>query len=208
MKSLLEHGGVATVVAEAATGDEAIRLAETVDADVIVLDINMPRMSGIEAARAINEADAQARILMLTSLTERAEVLASVRAGARGYVLKTAGRDDVADAVRRIHAGEMVFPPELATVVLDELRNPSTATAAATPRGMAALTQRENDVLRLIAAGASNQGIAKQLNLAAKTVEAHIASIFTKLGLAPSADDHRRVQAAVKYLQESRVDED
>lgn len=202
LRGLLEHDGVATVVAEAATGDEAIAVAETVDADVILLDINMPRMNGIDAARAISEAHADAKILMLSSLTERAEVLASVRAGASGYLLKTAGRDEVADAVRRIHGGEMVFPPELANVVLAELRGSSGADGDAAT-GLAALTARENDVLRLIADGASNQGIAKQLHLAAKTVEAHIASIFTKLGLEPSADDHRRVQAAVKFLQES-----
>jgi DNA-binding NarL/FixJ family response regulator len=203
LKDLLEHGSVAKVVAEAATGDEAVTVAATVDADVILLDINMPRMNGIDAARAISDADSSTKILMLSSLTERAEVLASVRAGASGYLLKTAGREEVADAVRRIHGGELVFPPELTNVVLAELRNPSAGAGDDAPPTLASLTARENDVLRLIAEGASNQGIAKQLHLAAKTVEAHIAAIFTKLGLEPSADEHRRVQAAITFLRES-----
>jgi DNA-binding NarL/FixJ family response regulator len=207
LKGLLEHGGAATVVAEAATGDEAVAIAAAVEADVILLDINMPRMNGIDAAQAITAADAEAKILMLSSLTERAEVLASLRAGASGYLLKTAGRDEVADAVRRINNGELVFPPELANVVLEELRHP-TADSEPPTAGLAALTDRENEVLRLIAAGASNQHIAKELHLAAKTVEAHIASIFTKLGLRPSADEHRRVQAAVRFLREAQPDDD
>jgi DNA-binding NarL/FixJ family response regulator len=137
---------------------------------------------------------------MLSSSTERTEVIASVRAGASGYVLKTAGREEVAAAVRRIHAGELVFPAELTSVVLDELRNPD-ASAGPSPTGLAALTARENDVLRLIADGASNHRIATELHLAAKTVEAHVAAIFVKLGLEPSEDDHRRVQAAVTFLR-------
>jgi DNA-binding NarL/FixJ family response regulator len=207
LRGLLEHDTVATVVAEASTGDEAVAMAESVDADVILLDINMPRMNGIDAARAISEADSSARILMLSSLTERAEVLASVRAGASGYLLKTAGREEVTEAVRRIYGGELVFPSELTNMVLAELRKPSASGDRTTPAGLRALTARENDVLRLIAAGASNHRIAKHLHLAAKTVEAHIASIFTKLGLEASGDEHRRVQAAVKFLRESRADE-
>lgn len=205
LKGLLEHGGTASVVAEAGTGDEALKAAKTVPADVVLMDIDMPERDGIDAARAITEMDSGPKVLMLSSMKERDEVLASVRAGACGYVLKTAGRDEVADAVRRVHGGELVFPPELASIVLTELRAASGGAAVRGARagGMASLTPRESDVLRLIAEGASNQAIATSLHLSAKTIEAHISTIFTKLGLEPSGDQHRRVQAAVRFLAES-----
>ena len=205
LKGLLEHGGAAAVVAEAGTGDEAVEAVKTVPADVVLMDIDMPERDGIEAARAIADMENGPKVLMLSSMKERDEVLASVRAGACGYVLKTAGRDEVADAVRRVHGGEMVFPAELALIVLAELRGSGGGeTARAAQSGnVASLTARERDVLELIAEGASNQAIAARLHLSAKTIEAHIGAIFTKLGLEPSSDQHRRVQAAVRFLTES-----
>lgn len=205
LKGLLEHGGTAVVVAEAGTGDEAIAAAKTVQADVVLMDIDMPERDGIDAARVISELDNGPKVLMLSSMKEREEVVASVRAGACGYVLKTAGRDEVADAVRRVHEGELVFPPELATIVLAELRESGGGAAgrAARPGGLASLTPRERDVLGLIAEGASNQAIADRLHLSAKTVEAHIGAIFTKLDLEPSSEQHRRVHAALRFLTES-----
>lgn len=211
LKGLLEYGGTAEVVAEAATGDEVVALVATVDADVVLLDIDMPHTNGIDAVRAITTAKPGIKVLMLSSSKERAEVLASVRGGASGYLLKTAGRDDVLDAVRRVNRGELVFPPEVSAMVLAELRTAATAATAATSTaertmtGLGSLTPREHDVLRLVASGASNHGVAKQLHLSAKTVEAHIATIFAKLGLEASADEHRRVQAAVRFVTESQV---
>jgi DNA-binding NarL/FixJ family response regulator len=203
LKGLLEHGGTASVVAEAGTGDEALEAASTVPADVVLMDIDMPERDGIEATRAITEIENGPRVLMLSSIKERDEVVASVRAGASGYLLKTAGREEVADAVRRVHGGELVFPPELASIVLAELRGSSGPAQDARPGEVASLTARERDVLGLIAEGASNQAIAARLHLSEKTIEAHIGAIFTKLGLEPSSDQHRRVQAAVRFLTES-----
>ena len=202
LRGLLEHRRAARVVAEAGTGEEAVTAASGVDADVVLMDIDMPGLNGIDATRTIVASNPDAKVLILSSLKERAEVLAAVRAGASGYLLKTARRDEVVDAVLRIQRGELVFPPELSALVLAELRNPG-ATPAPPPAGLAALTQRERDVLALIAEGASNQAVATQLHVSAKTVEAHIAAIFMKLGLEPSADRHRRVQAAVKFLTAS-----
>lgn len=204
LKGLLEHGGTVSVVAEAGTGNEALEAVKRVPADVVLMDIDMPERDGIDAARAINEMDDGPKVLMLSSMKERDEVVAAVRAGACGYLLKTAGRDEVTDAVRRVHGGELVFPSELASIVLAELRaSGGGATRAAEPGGLAALTSRERDVLGLIAEGASNQAIATRLHLSAKTIEAHIGTIFTKLGLEPSSDQHRRVQAAVQFLTEA-----
>lgn len=206
LKGLLEHGGSACVVGEAGTGDEALEVAAAVAADVILMDIDMPQRDGIDAARAVTELGDRPKVLMLSSIKEREEVAASVRAGACGYVLKTAGRDEVIDAVRRVHRGELAFPPELASIVLSELRGAAGngGVAAATyPGGLASLTPREREVLGLIAEGSSNQAIAARLHLSTKTIEVHIGAVFTKLGLEPSNDQHRRVQAAVMFLSDS-----
>jgi len=205
LRGLLEHGGAASVVAEAGTGDEALEAAKTVPADVVLMDIDMPQRDGIDAARAVTELDDGPKVLMLSSMKERDEVAASVRAGACGYVLKTSGRDEVTNAVRRVHGGELVFPPELASIVLAELRGSGGGTTAQASHsgGVASLTPRERDVLGLIAEGASNQAIAAALHLSTKTIEAHIGTVFTKLGLEPSSDQHRRVQAAVRFLTDS-----
>lgn len=203
LRALLERGRSVEVVAEAASGAEALELALSVRPDVIVMDIDMPRLNGIDATRAITSADPDSKVLMLSSLKEPAEVLAAVRAGARGYLIKTAGPGEVLEAITRIASGEIVFPTELSAVVLAELRKPTSPPAVGEVGG---LTERERGVLELMAAGLSNQAIAKALHLSAKTVEVHIGSIFTKLGLDATPDHHRRVQAAVVFLRHSGAD--
>jgi DNA-binding NarL/FixJ family response regulator len=207
LRGLLEHGGAASVVAEASTGEEAVAGQRSSAVDVVLMDIDMPVMNGIEATQAITDADPAARVLVLSSLKERREVVAALRAGAHGYLLKTASRAEVIDAVRRVHGGELVFPADLSAIVLAELREPASRTSPASrPTALATLTERELDVLRVVAEGASNIGIARRLHLSSKTIEAHIAAIFMKLGLEPSADQHRRVQAAVTFLTETRTE--
>ncbi|HUR76830.1 MAG TPA: response regulator [Acidimicrobiales bacterium] len=197
LRDLLEQGGVAEIVGEAGSGDDAVAMADKLLPRVVVMDVDMPGRSGVEATRVITSEHPDVRVLMLSSLKERDEVLAAVRAGASGYLLKTTGPTEVADAIRRVDAGEMVFPPELSSLVLAELRSavPPPATS-----GLDALTERERSVLRLMADGDSNQAIAKSLHLSTKTVEAHIAAIFTKLGLEAVPDQNRRVRAVVAFL--------
>lgn len=200
LRGLLERTKEVEVVGEAGSGEEAAESAALLKPDVIVMDIDMPRMSGIEATGIITSRDSSAGVLILSSLKERNEVLAAVRAGARGYLIKTASPDEIADAVRRIAGGEIVFPTELTAVVLEELRTPSKPATASPSDQLAALTERESVVLRLLADGMSNAAISKELHLSVKTVESHIAAIFTKLDLDAGPTRHRRVQAAVAFL--------
>ena len=339
LRGVLRHSKVGQVVAEADDGEQAVLLAGSEVPDVVVMDIDLPSMNGIEATRRILDARPQAKVLVLSSSDERQNVLDAVRAGAAGYLLKTAGSADIIDGIRRVHAGELVFPARLAEVVLSEMRGTGAEEAAPTRvavhavsaldrdglarvvadagfdvtvaaktldeivdapdgrrpevvitelggraaatveqldrlraahptvglvvltrepdtdgivslvdqdwRGLAVmlqervtevaelvdtirrvaagdsaidpqvarrlverprrrptdeLTEREMEVLGLMAEGRSNQAICERLHVSAKTVEGYVSSIFSKLGLEVAADDHRRVLAVVAYL--------
>jgi DNA-binding NarL/FixJ family response regulator len=129
----------------------------------------------------------------------------AVEAGAAGYLLKTAGPTEILEGVRRVHAGELVFPPSLAKFVLDELRGVKRRRSASP---ISELTEREIQVLALMAEGRTNDAIGKALYLSPKTIEAHVSSIFSKLELAPEGEGHRRVLAVITYLSsvKSRTD--
>jgi DNA-binding NarL/FixJ family response regulator len=342
LKRLL-HSRVGTVVAEAQDGTEALERASETALDLVIMDINLPSMDGIEATRRLIAAHPDLKVLVLASSDERTQVMDSVRAGASGYLLKTAAPEEVLDAVRRVSRGELVFPPKLTSMVLDELRRAETESGAylrvmiadeeILPRegltrllkesgievvaGMSTgdellalmesdepdvviieaalatadhlgtslaenlrirfpgvgllvlssdpaaaqavsvlsasgggigylfkkritnieevtdaiqrvaegetvvdpqvvsglveqpkkaeqleeLTDREQEVLAMMAEGHSNQAIAERLFLGPKTVETHVRRIFTKLGLEPAADVHRRVLAVIAYLR-------
>jgi DNA-binding NarL/FixJ family response regulator len=338
LRGVLEHDTVAVVVGEAADGDEAVRLAAETGPDVVLMDIGLEGIDGITATSRILAANKGIRVLVLSSSDDKRRVLDAVRAGASGYLLKTAGSAEIASGVQRVHAGELVFPPALARVVLAELRSGGfpgdepvavgvVATSALDRRGLAAiladggfdvlwsvdmvrscpteagsssphvvvvqqepqselvgtaaalrelfpaagqlllvddresavsaelfglgtttgllrkgrvsdgaevtsavrrlasgesvidaelasalvagrepdlvsqLTQREREVLALMAEGRSNQAICDRLHLSGKTIEGHVGSIFSKLGLEATPDDHRRVLAVVTYLR-------
>jgi DNA-binding NarL/FixJ family response regulator len=208
LRNILTHAKVGSVVGEASDGLEAVAMAERTAPDVVVMDVNLPEMDGIEATRRLVAQRPDVKVLVLASSDERAQVIEAVRAGASGYVLKTAEPDEVVDAVKRVGLGEPVFPPSLANMVLDELRrDPNAASPTASTneksRALDSLTPRERDILALMAEGHTNQAIVDQLFLGAKTVEAHVRSIFSKLGLEPDSDVNRRVRAVVEYLRSS-----
>jgi DNA-binding NarL/FixJ family response regulator len=168
--------------------------------DVIVMDMDLPNMNGVEATRQLLADQPDLKVLFLSAAETKDKVLEAVEAGASGYLIKTASPDEIANAVRRVHGGEAVFPPSLARLVLAEFRRLSTG---GPKRGspLDALTDRERDVLKLMAEGRSNRAIGERLHVAGKTIEAHVASIFTKLGLQEAPDDHRRVLAVITYLR-------
>ena len=338
LRGVLAHKRVAEVVAEADNGSDAVTLTTMHRPDVVVMDIDLPSMNGIEATRAIHTACPETRVLVLSSSDDRAHVLDAVRAGAAGYLLKTARSADIVDGVRRVHGGELVFPPEVASIVLDAVRSDApeptaplrvavAVRATLDRRGLARviqdagfdvvaatgdlrqleqeidslapdvlaievnatdfdavrefraahsdvgvlvlsrtpepgsfvellsddsrglgfvlkdsiadldeladairrvargesvlapeaarrlvaspsrrpfddLTERELEVLALMAEGRSNQAICDHIHVSAKTVEGYVSSIFSKLGLEVTPDDHRRVLAVVAFLRQ------
>jgi DNA-binding NarL/FixJ family response regulator/class 3 adenylate cyclase len=200
LRQLLEHKKAATIVAEASTGAEALEIARKERPDVIIMDMDLPNMNGVEATRQLLAEQPDAKVLFLSASDTRDKVLEAIDAGASGYLIKTANPDEIANAVRRVFGGEAVFAPSLARVVLDEFRRLSSG-GPRRRKPLDALTDRERDVVKLMAEGRSNRAIGERLHLSPKTVEAHVASIFTKLGLQEAPDDHRRVLAVITYLR-------
>lgn len=166
------------VVGEAADGVEAIDLCERLQPDVVVMDLNMPILDGIEATRRVVAANPHVGVLVLTMFDDDASVFAALRAGARGYVLKGAEQADIARAIAACARGEAIFGPPVAGRVLEFF-----AGAARAPDRSAfpELTGREREILERIASGANNARIAQQLGLSVKTVRNHSSNIFTKL---------------------------
>ncbi len=190
----LERDGSARVVAEAADGGEAIERVYEAMPDVVVMDLKMPTVSGVDATRAITEAIPHVRVLVLSASGEEADVLDAIKAGATGYMLKSATAGEVADAVRRVAAGEPVFTASLAGLVLEEFRR-----LAGRDPSEPALSPRENDVLRLVAKGYTYREIAEKLFISVKTVQNHVQNILTKL-------QFRRRYELMRYAIERGLD--
>jgi DNA-binding NarL/FixJ family response regulator len=167
------------IVAEAATGQTAIREAVLHQPDVVVMDLQMPDLNGIEATRELRRALPSAAVLVLTMFDDDDWVFAAMRAGARGYVLKGAEQQEITRAIMAVAAGEAIFGPAVATRVLAYFTAPPRA-----PAPFPELTAREREVLDLLAAGRNNRQIADQLSLSGKTVANHISAIFAKLQVA------------------------
>jgi two-component system NarL family response regulator len=158
------------VVGEAATGREAVDLWRKRRPDVVLLDLRMPIMDGVEAMDEIRRIDATARIIVLTTFDTDSDISRAIGAGARGYLLKDAQRDELLDCIRRVHAGEICISPRLVAKLAAGISSE-------------ALTARELEVLKLLAAGKSNKEIAADLRITETTVKAHLRNIFTKLNV-------------------------
>ena len=179
------------VAGEAADGTQAIRQARALHPDVILLDMVMPRVGGLQAIQAIMSTDPGARILVLTSFSHDDQVFPAIKAGALGYLLKNASPQALLDAIREVHAGRPTMSPDIAAKLMRELQRGSDLPPTEDP-----LTAREMDVLKLVAQGLTNQEIAEGLVIGVGTVRTHVSSILGKLHLA------NRTQAALYALRE------
>jgi len=177
-----ELDGLVDIVGDAATVDAAVETIATAQPDVVLLDVHMPDGGGVEVIRRVAVAQPGVRFLALSVSDAAQDVIAVIRAGARGYVTKSISAAELADAVQRVHEGDAVFSPRLAGFVLDAFAGPATAE----PSGDAELDQltpREREVLQLIARGYMYKEIALRLSISAKTVEAHVSAVLRKLQL-------------------------
>ncbi len=172
------------VVGQAATGQEASALAATLQPDVVLMDLQMPNGNGIAATRAIMHTSPQVRVLIVTLFEDDDSVFTALRAGARGYVLKDTDEEEMVRAIRAVGHGEAIFSPAIATRVLGFFA----AQPAAVPKeAFPTLTERERQILQLIAHGHPNAAIAKELMVSPKTISNYISNIFAKLQVADRA---------------------
>ncbi len=194
LRALIEAKPDMELVGEAADGEAAVTLAGALKPDIVLLDLVMPNMDGIEAVREIIHAHPQARILIFTSFSNDTHVFSAIRAGALGYLLKDTSPQDLIEAIRQVSQGEAALHPAIARKVLNGLRQPPDS-----PHLQVPLSERELAVLRLVAKGLSNEEIAARLVISERTVCGHVSSILDKLEV------DNRTQAALYALREGLV---
>ena len=182
LRGFLELDPTLEVVGEASNGEEAVKMAKVLRPDVVLMDLLMPVMDGIEATREIRREVPEVEVVALTSVLEDASVTAAIRAGAIGYLLKTTDADELCDAIRSAASGQVRLVPEAAARLMREVR---------APENPEALTERETEVLRLIARGLANREIAGELSIDEATVKSHVHHILSKLNV------RSRTQAAL-----------
>jgi DNA-binding NarL/FixJ family response regulator len=183
MRGRLDRVADIEVVGEAASGDEAVEMARKLELDVILMDIKMPGLNGIEATREILRASPEIGVVVLTMFEDDDSVFAAMRAGAKGYLLKDSGGEGVIHAIRAVASGEAVFGPGVAERIMGFFSVPRPRQQRLFPE----LTEREEEILSLVAQGKSNQEIARQLFVSLKTVRNHVSNILLKLQVADRA---------------------
>jgi two-component system NarL family response regulator len=196
---LEEEPGI-EVVGEAEDGEAAVTVAEDLAPDVVLMDVRMPKLSGIEATRAIAERVPATRILMLTVSDEEEDLYEAIKAGAAGYLLKEISIDEVATAIRSVVSGQSLITPSMASKLLTEFTNLAKQAEAKQAVPSPRLTSRELEVLKLVAQGMSNKEIAAELYISENTVKNHVRNILEKLHL------HSRMEAVVYAVREKILD--
>ena len=197
MAQVLESQPDLTVVAQASTGVEAVALAKQHQPDVILMDINMPKLDGVAAAQQITAVSPQIGIIILTMYRRDEYVFEAIKAGARGYLLKEVELEELLNAIRSVSQGEDVIDPAIAGRVLAELRQPRQA-----PTSASELAERDLEILQLVAQGLSNQEVTDKLFLAEKTIRNRLSIIFKQLQL------ENRTQAALYALRQGLIDDE
>lgn len=197
LRTFLELQGDIEVVGEAADGRDAIELVKEMVPDVVLMDLIMPNVDGIEATREIAKLSPGTKVLVLTSFAEDNKVFPAIKAGAMGYQMKDVSPGELAEAVRAVHRGETPLHPEIAKKLMREFANPSESVLQRED-----LTQRELEVLALVAQGMTNREIAEALFVSPKTVKTHVSNMLSKLHLAD------RTQAAIYALKKGLVPTD
>ena len=187
------------IVGEASDGAQAVELAVELVPDVVLLDVRMPRLSGLKAAARIREQVPSARILILTMSDDETDLFEAVKAGANGYLLKDMPGEEVAAGILAVASGQSLIPPSMAAQLLTEFAQLSKRPASTSP-GVPRLTDRELEVLRLIARGQANKDIARDLFISENTVKNHVRNILDKLQL------HSRMEAAMYAVREKLID--
>lgn len=195
LKELLERKTEFEVVGEASTGREVLAQVPIVRPDIVLLDIQMPELDGVAVARQLAQSYPQIKIIMLTMYRQDQHLIEAIRAGARAYLLKDADAEELITVVERVRRGEAVIDPALTARVFAAMRR------FGETEGVEALTEREREILRLLAAGHDNRTIAAQLHLSEKTVGNRLSEIFQKLGVT------NRTQAALVALQRGLIAE-
>lgn len=181
------------VVGEATSGEEVVTQAEVLQPDVILMDVNMPGVNGLEATRRILHDYPHIRILVVTMFEDDATVFAAMRAGARGYILKDAEKENILRAIQAVANGEAIFSPSIATRLIDFF---ATQTSTLPKEIFPSLTEREREILQLIGRGQSNADIARELSLSPKTVYNYVSNILSKLQVADRAQAIIRAREA------------
>jgi len=189
-RSLTEEGF--DIVGEADNGEQAVRMAAELLPDIILMDVSMPEMDGVEATRIIRATDPAPQVIMLTMHADKEVLADAIRAGASGYLVKDCSTEEVAEAVRMAVQGDTALSPQLAATMLDEVRRLEVPDTAEEDR---VITKREEEVLQLIADGCSTPEVAEQLYISQKTVKNHLASIYQKL------DARDRTQAVLQAVR-------
>ena len=190
IRDFLEEDGTIQVVAEAGDGESVKELILTLKPDVVVLDVRMPKATGIEVTRWIREQKLPIHVLILSAYDDDPFVLAAIQAGANGYMLKNAEADQITAAVRAVHSGQSAITPEIAQKLILQMAGGGQPAATSEP-----VTDRERGVLQLAAVGLTNRGIGQKLSISDRTVQGHLASLYSKLQV------NSRTEAVTKALQ-------
>jgi len=196
VRAFLGNTSEIEVVGEANNGEEAVAKAKELAPNVILMDLKMPGINGIEATRHIHETNAEIGVLVLTMFDDDDSVFAAMRAGARGYLLKDADKDEVVRAIVAVERGEAIFSPTIAQRMIQYFSTSSASSKKSQPDEFAELTERELEILNLIAQGHNNMVISNKLSLSIKTVQNYVSSILTKLQVADRAQAIVRAREA------------